>query len=158
MKLSPTTVIAYLLAAVTVIGLSFGSAPAAKAGTCTTSSPITAPIAIDAVTAIANGGTWDGAYNLSGTASCPSDPAAINDANDRIDQTQAIGAALSSPVWLEPQEHFALSGGFGFTDGATAAGLTGIARIDKNWSAFAGGAVSTEGDEWAGRGGLRVGW
>lgn len=152
------TAAAYVLSAATVAFLVFASSLPSKAETCTTNSPVSAPIAVDAYTKIANGGAWDGTYNLAGTATCPGNAAALNEANDRIDRTQAISAALSSPVWLEAGEHFAISSGVGFTEGATAAGATGIARIDKNWSAFAGGAVSTEGGEWAGRGGFRVGW
>jgi hypothetical protein len=121
--------------------------------TCTTSSPITAGIAIDAVTDIHNGGTWDGQYDLAGTADCPASPAF--DPSD----TLAVSAALSTPVWLGDSERFAFSGGLGISDSATAVGLNGVMRFDKNWSGFAGGAVSTDDtDLWAGKVGLRFGW
>ena len=37
-------------------------------------------------------------------------------------------------------------------------GATGVARIDKGISAFVGGAVSTNGQHWVGKAGVRVGW
>ena len=69
----------------------------------------------------------------------------------------AIGAALSLPVWLEKQENFAISGGVGFSDdGTTALGMTGIMCLEKNVSGFAG--IATDGENWAGKAGVRVGW
>lgn len=89
----------------------------------------------------------DGTANLRGTAAC--------DAGDVL----SVAAALSAPAWLEDGEKFSLSGGFGFADDAFALGATGIMRLDKNLSAFAGGAVSTDNsDVWAAKAGLRVGW
>lgn len=75
-----------------------------------------------------------------------------------IGKALAVGAALSTPAWLEAGESFSLSGGVGFSESDAAFGATGIVRIEKNLSAFGGGAVSTSGGEWAGRAGLRVGW
>jgi hypothetical protein len=119
---------------------------AGQAGaTCSTSSPVNAGVAIDAVTEIYNGGTWDGTYQLKGSADC--------DASN----TLAMASALALPAWLGDKENFSLSGGLGFSDDATAVGVTGIARINGGLSAFAGGAVG-EDDQWAARAGLRVGW
>lgn len=133
------------LAAALMLSLTSFQASAA----CTTSSPIDAGIAIDALTEIHNGGSWDGTYDLQGSAACPSDTGDI----------LAVGAALSTPVWLGDSESVAFSGGLGFSDDATAIGLNGVMRFDKNWSGFAGGAVSTDNsDMWAGKLGLRVGW
>lgn len=74
-------------------------------------------------------------------------------------ESLAMSAALSMPVWLGDKENFAVSGGLGFSDGGdTAFGLTGVARIDKNWSAFVGGAVGSDGNNFAGKAGARVGW
>lgn len=78
---------------------------------------------------------------------------------DDLDESMAVGAAMSMPVWLEPSENFAVSGGLGFSEGgATAIGATGVARIDKSISAFVGGAVSTNGQHWVGKAGVRIGW
>lgn len=72
--------------------------------------------------------------------------------------TLALSAALSLPAWLETDENYSISGGFGFSEGGAAAiGVTGIARIDGSVSAFAGFAVNENGD-WVGRAGARVGW
>jgi hypothetical protein len=60
---------------------------------------------------------------------------------------------------LQQNENFSITGGVGFSDGGeTAIGVTGIMRLDKNWAGFVGGAVSTDGGEWAGKAGVRVGW
>lgn len=76
-----------------------------------------------------------------------------------MDESLALNAALSLPGWLEKGENFSITGGVGFSDGGeTAVGATGIVRIDGGTSAFAGGAVSTEGGAWAGKAGVRVGW
>jgi hypothetical protein len=141
----------------------------AHAGNCTTNTPVNlfgqnggngllsnggVPAFDDtgAVGQIANGGDGMGTANLHGTASCP-------DAKDNTSDLMAISAALSTPVWLEHGENFAISGGLGFTDDATAVGATGLMRFDKNWSGFAGGAVSTDDKEmWAGKAGVRLGW
>jgi hypothetical protein len=100
-----------------------------------------------------------------GTAVCP-DPVdgkdgknGLNGSDADISKAMAVSAALSVPVWLESGERFAVSGGLGFTEDETAVGATGIVRLDKNWSAFAGGAMSTEDSKaWAGRAGARVGF
>ena len=55
----------------------------------------------------------------------------------------ALAAAMSMPVWLERQENFAVSGGFGF---------------DQYTPAFGGAAVDTQYGTWAGKVGGRVGW
>ncbi len=89
----------------------------------------------------------DGTAHLYGSAEC--------DTGDLA----ALAGALSTPVWLEPGENFAISGGLGFGDDATAVGATGVLRLGKNLSGFAGGAFSTDNsDVWAGKVGLRVGW
>jgi hypothetical protein len=73
-------------------------------------------------------------------------------------KANALGAALSMPVWLETQEKFAISGGIGFSDdGDAAAGISGVRRLDKNTAAFGGVAVGEDG-RWAGKAGVRVGW
>ena len=76
-----------------------------------------------------------------------------------MDESLALNAALSLPVWLEHNESVAVSGGLGFAAGGeTALGFTGVLRLDQRASGFAGGAFSTEGGNWAGRVGVRVGW
>lgn len=116
--------------------------------TCSVSSPINAGIAIDAVTEIHNGGSWDGTYDLQGTAVC----------EQTADQALAVAAALSAPAWLGDKENFSLSGGLGFSDGETAIGATGLLRFNQTLSGYLGGATSTDGDAWAGKAGLRIGW
>lgn len=146
-----------------------GLASAAHAGNCTTNTPVNlfgqnggngllsnggVPAFDDtgAVGQIANGGDGMGTANLHGTASCP--------VEDNSGELLAISAALSTPIWLEHGENFAISGGLGFSgDGDTALGATGIVRIDKGISGFAGGAFSTDNsDQWAGKAGMRVGF
>ena len=75
----------------------------------------------------------------------------------RASESFAVSAALSQPTWLEPHENFAVSGGLGFTGDGAAIGITGVMRLDRNVSAFAGAAVAPSGN-WAGRVGARVGW
>lgn len=126
---------------------------AAPALACTTSTPVDVPILQSAIDAISNGGANDGSYNFAGTADCPASPSF--DASDAL----AVASALSMPVWLEHGENFALSGGLGFSDDAAALGVTGVLRIGKGLSGFAGGAVSTEHtDVWAGKIGIRAGF
>jgi hypothetical protein len=94
-----------------------------------------------------------GTAHLHGSADCSS---AIEDAQMDV---AALAAALSTPIWLEPGENFAISGGLGFSDGATALGATALLRFNKNWSGFAGGAVSTDDtDLFAGKVGIRAGF
>jgi hypothetical protein len=70
-----------------------------------------------------------------------------------------MNAALSLPAWLERGENFSLTGGVGFSGGGeTAIGITGIVRIDGSVSGFVGAAVSSDGQTWAGKAGMRVGW
>jgi len=92
----------------------------------------------------------NGVANLHGTAVC----------EDNSGELLAVAAALSTPVWLEEGERFAISGGLGFSaDGDTALGATAIVRIDKGLSAYAGGAFSTDDtDNAAGKLGLRAGF
>jgi hypothetical protein len=159
----------YTLSAIAVLML--GASPVSAA--CTTSTPVDIPILQAAIDSISNGGANDGSYDFKGTADCPVAKDGSNgadganglngkDGRDGRDfdasEALAISAALSLPAWLGDSEQFSLSGGLGFSDGETALGATGIARIDKNWSAFAGAAASTSGDEWAGKAGLRLGW
>lgn len=133
--------------------LMLSAAPAFAQTTCTTSTPVDVPILQSAIDAISNGGANDGSYNFAGTADCPAAPSF--DASDAL----AVASALSMPVWLGDNEKFAISGGLGFSEDATALGATGVFRINQNLAAFAGGAVSTEhSDVWAGKAGLRVGW
>lgn len=141
----------FTLSAIAVLML--GASPVSAA--CTTSTPVDIPILQAAIDGISNGGANDGSYDFKGTADCPE----AQDGRDfDASEALAISAALSLPAWLGDSEQFSLSGGLGFSDGETALGATGIVRIDKNLSAFAGGAASTSGDEWAGKAGLRIGW
>lgn len=162
------TIFSYLTAIATVAFLAAVAISPANADECTTNTPLSFSTA-DSPNGIFGGGPGSGSIldqmtsgdlvaDLHGTANCPGYGAALDAVNERIDQSQAVSAALSTPVWLEPQEKFAVSGGLGFTDGATAVGATGIVRMDKNWSAFGGGAVSADGDEYAGKAGLRAGF
>lgn len=120
---------------------------------CTSSTPVDVPILQAAIDSISNGGANDGTYSFNGSADCSS---AIEDA--QMDSA-ALAAALSTPVWLEPGEKFAISGGLGFSDGSTAVGATGIVRFGSNLSGFVGGAFNTDDtDLWAGKVGLRAGF
>jgi hypothetical protein len=104
---------------------------------------------------IANPPAFDGngVAHLKGSADCGR---AIEDAQMDV---AALAAALSTPVWLEPGENFAISGGLGFSDGSTAVGATGIVRFGSNLSGFVGGAFNTDdADLWAGKVGLRAGF
>ena len=150
------TILSYVAAVAAFAIVAVLAVAPAYAGNCSTSSPINVPIATNAFNTIANGGTFDGTYNLQGTANCPDTD--LSGVNNRIDNTLAVSAALSSPVWLDPRENVSVSGGVGFSDGATALGATGMVRLDKNFSAFGGGAMSTDGNEWAGKAGIRVGF
>jgi hypothetical protein len=75
-----------------------------------------------------------------------------------MNDSLALNAALSLPAWLETNENQSLTGGVGFSAGGAALGVTGIRRLDGSISGFAGAAVSTEGGNWAGKAGLRIGW
>jgi hypothetical protein len=76
-----------------------------------------------------------------------------------MDEAMALNAALSLPAWLEKDENFSVTGGVGFSGGGeTAIGVTGIVRIEGSVSGFVGGAVSSGGDNWAGKAGVRIGW
>lgn len=82
-----------------------------------------------------------------------------NGADYDLDKSLALSSALSMPVWLGDTETVRISGGVGFANGGEAAiGATGVVRIDRNMSVFVGGAVDTEGDNYAGKVGLSVGW
>jgi hypothetical protein len=99
-------------------------------------------------------GDFDGA-----TATCPGYTAALDAANTRIDKSQAVAAAMSAPAWLGDKENFSISGGVGFNESEAALGGTAIARLPGTpFSAYAGGAVDVDGDEWAGKAGLRAGF
>lgn len=76
-----------------------------------------------------------------------------------MNEALALSSALSLPAWLESNENYALTGGVGFSDGGeTALGVTGIVRIEGSVSGFVGGAISSDGNNWAGKAGVRVGW
>jgi hypothetical protein len=74
------------------------------------------------------------------------------------DDTLALSAALSPPVWLGDKETVRVSVGTGFNEGAAAVGAAGVVRIDGGLAGFVGGAVSTETGAWAGKAGLSYGW
>jgi hypothetical protein len=74
------------------------------------------------------------------------------------DDTLALSAALSPPVWLGDKETVRVSVGTGFNEGAAAVGAAGVVRIDGGLAGFVGGAVSTETGAWAGKAGISVGW
>lgn len=76
---------------------------------------------------------------------------------DGYDAT-ALAAALSTPIWLQQNENFALSLGVGFGGGSEAVGLAGVARLDKSWALHGAIAVDNDGGNTAGRVGVRVGW
>ena len=74
------------------------------------------------------------------------------------DDTLALSAALSPPVWLGDKETVRVSVGTGFNEGAAAVGAAGVVRIDGALAGFAGAAVSTETGAWAGKAGLSWGF
>jgi hypothetical protein len=112
-----------------------------------------------AVGQIYNGGDYEkGVAHLKGNTECDYSDLK-RELEDATNDAAALAAALSTPIWLEAGEKFAISGGLGFADNSTALGATALVRIDRNVSGFFGGAVSTEGENtWAGKAGLRVGW
>lgn len=134
------------------------SASAFQASACTVTSPMDAQVITDLGTAIGGGGSYD----LKGTADCPDAKDGKDGLNGRdfdASEALAVSAALSTPVWLGDSENFAVSGGLGFSDDATAVGANGVMRFSKNLSGFAGGAFSTDdSDLWAGKVGLRAGF
>lgn len=76
-----------------------------------------------------------------------------------LDSALALSSALSMPVWLGDAETVRISGGVGFANGGeTAIGATGVVRIDRNVAGFIGGAVDTNGDNYAGKVGVSIGW
>lgn len=114
-----------------------------------------------------NGGNWQsGVAHLNGTATCPDYPdssaavqALASAVDDALHDSQAVSAALATPIWLEQGENFAVSGGVGFTDGSAAFGMTGVMRLGHNVAGYAGGAISAnDTNYWAGKAGLRLGW
>jgi hypothetical protein len=70
----------------------------------------------------------------------------------------ALGIAMANPTWLGDKENFAISGGWGGVEGANAFALTGVARIDQNWSANAGIGIAPDSSTVGYRAGVRVGW
>ena len=70
----------------------------------------------------------------------------------------AMHAAVGNANWFE-QTTRARDLAEGFAEGGeTAVGATGIARISGGTAGFVGAALSTEGGNWAGKAGVRVGW
>lgn len=83
----------------------------------------------------------------------------INGRDFDLEKSLALNAALSLPAWLEHGEQFSLTGGIGFAAGGdTAIGVTGIVRMEGSAAGFVGGAVSSSGDTWVGKAGMRVGF
>jgi hypothetical protein len=70
----------------------------------------------------------------------------------------ALGIAMANPTWLGDKENFAISGGWGGVEGVNAFALTGVARIDQNWSANAGIGIAPDSSTVGYRAGVRVGW
>lgn len=69
----------------------------------------------------------------------------------------ALGLALGTPVWLEFDEKFSISGSVGFAEGEDAGFGVGVAiRLDDNTAAH--GAIGIAGDSYGGRVGLRMGF
>lgn len=82
----------------------------------------------------------------------------LNGQDFDMDKALAISAALATPLYLGDSEKFSISGGLGFSESETALGFGMMMRIDKTFSLYGGGAMSTEGGAWAGRVGVRAGW
>lgn len=70
----------------------------------------------------------------------------------------AVGIAMSSPVWLEPTENFAVSGSWGQYEGESAFAISGIARIQGSLSATGAVGISDDGRKVGSRIGVRYGW
>ena len=73
----------------------------------------------------------------------------------------ALAAALSTPIWLENRENYAISGGVGFaSDGINAAalGFTGTMRLGTHAAGFGSVAYEPTQRLWGGRVGARLGW
>lgn len=82
----------------------------------------------------------------------------INGRDFNFSDALAVSAAHPQ-LYLSDSESYALSSSLGFAEDATAVGIGGVMRLDKNWSAYASGAMSTEhSDIWSGNVGARFAW
>lgn len=75
------------------------------------------------------------------------------------DQEKGIAISIAMPdAYLNPLEKFAVAAGFGGYEGETAFGAIGAVRIDQTFSLYAGGGMSTDGDQFGWKAGARAGW
>ncbi len=70
----------------------------------------------------------------------------------------AIGIAMSTPIWLEPHERFAVGGSWSTFEGDNALGLAGAIRIDKSLSINGALGIGETGRQVGTRLGVRYGW
>lgn len=80
------------------------------------------------------------------------------DGQDTSPDSIALGIAMSTPIWLEPKENFAIAGGWGQFDGRSAFAATGAMRIDGALSVNGSVGFATDGGPVGTRLGVRYGW
>ena len=78
--------------------------------------------------------------------------------NANADMGVAVSIAMSSPIWLQQGEKFAVSGSWGQFEGRHALGLTGVAKLDTNLDFHAGVGIGEGGKSFGSRVGFRYGW
>jgi hypothetical protein len=100
----------------------------------------------------------DGAPGADGAAGAQG-PAGPAGRDFEFDKALALSTAASTPIWLQQNQNFAVSGGLGFNENEVAFGGNAVARIPGTpLSAFGGGAVSSDGKSWVVRSGFHAGW
>jgi hypothetical protein len=70
----------------------------------------------------------------------------------------AIGIAMSTPIWLETHERFAVAGSWATFEGENAFGVAGAVRIDRGLSLNGAVGIGETGRQIGTRLGVRMGW
>jgi len=75
------------------------------------------------------------------------------------ENSKGVAISMAMPdAFLDATENFSIAAGFGGFESDTAFGVIGSARLDKTWSLYGGGGMSTEGDTYGWKAGARAGW
>lgn len=90
-------------------------------------------------------------------ATGPMGPAGPAGSNANADLGIALGIAMSTPIWLEPGETFAIGGAWGQYEGSHAFAAAGAMRIDKSLSINGAIGLGENGKEFGSRVGFRMG-
>lgn len=98
--------------------------------------------------------------NASQGAAINAHSALLSEHAARLDkQARGLAIAMAMPdTWLQPNEKFAIAGGFGGFDSETALAFSTIARIDETWSLNAGLGADIEFKEFGWKVGARAGF